>query len=229
MNKESNADLENRRPIKSRGMKLFQFLAQRLAASSVTPNMISCSSIAFGALAGASMAATTWVEATLLHGFLWLVAAAMIQGRLIANLLDGMVAVEGGKATVTGELYNEVPDRISDTFIFVGAGFACVGVTSLGWAAAVVAVFVAYTRAIGVSVGAGQVFAGPMAKPQRMALMTVVSVVLSALTFLDADQQLQSWILNGALAIIVLFGLVTAIRRLTIIGRAMQQNSRSQS
>ena len=50
-----------------------------------------------------------------------------IQLRLIANLLDGLVAVEGGKRTPTGELYNEAPDRIADTAVLVGAGYAVGG------------------------------------------------------------------------------------------------------
>ena len=32
----------------------------------------------------------------------------------LANMLDGLLAVEGGQQTKTGELYNEIPDRIAD-------------------------------------------------------------------------------------------------------------------
>lgn len=224
---ETPQEPANRRPIKSRGMRVFQLLARKLAESSITPNMISCSSMVFGFLAGLAMAATSWVTGnTVTSGLLWLVAAAMIQGRLIANLLDGMVAVEGGKATDTGELYNEVPDRVSDTLIFVGAGLASIGILWLGFAAAVVAVFVAYVRAIGASVGAGQVFVGPMAKPQRMALMTVVTVLLSGMSFFESDPSMQKTILNTALVVIVVLGLFTAIRRLNLIGNSMRENAR---
>jgi len=218
----------NRRPIKSRGMKVFQTLARKLADSSVTPNMISCSSMVFGLLAGLAMAATILApNNAVICGILWLVAAAMIQGRLIANLLDGMVAVEGGKATATGELYNEVPDRVSDTLIFVGAGYAAVGSLWLGLAATVVAVFVAYVRAIGASVGAGQVFAGPMAKPQRMALMTVVTLLLSGMSFFYSPFQAQRMVMNAALWIVVVLGLVTAVRRLNMIGNSMLGGDKS--
>jgi len=48
----------------------------------------------FGCGAGTSLAATAHVEGWMLRAC-WLGAAACIQLRLIANLLDGMVAVEG--------------------------------------------------------------------------------------------------------------------------------------
>src|SRR4029453_6658606 len=99
-------------------------------------------------------------------------------GRL-ANMLDGMVAVEGGKGGPTGDLWNEAPDRVADAAILVGAGFATGTTPLLGFGAALMAVFVAYVRALGASVGAGQIFLGPQAKPQRMAVMTVACLLLT--------------------------------------------------
>ena len=46
------------------------------------------------------------------------------QLRLTANMLDGMVALASGRASKVGELYNEVPDRVSDAAVFIGAGLA---------------------------------------------------------------------------------------------------------
>lgn len=217
----SELDHTNRRPIRSRGLKLFQVLAALLAKSSVTPNMISVSSSVFAALAGAAMLLTNWGERDWIIAILWTTAALMIQGRLIANLIDGMVAMEGGKATPEGELFNEVPDRISDVFILVGAGYSIVGLPVLGWAAAVVSVFIAYVRAIGASVGAGQVFAGPMAKPQRMAVMTLCCVVLAFMSGFGISHHWGAYVANGSLCIVVLFGLLTSFRRLRIISRFM--------
>ena len=48
-----------------------------------------------------------------------------------------MVAVEGGFRTKTGELFNEFPDRVSDTLVLLGAGYAGAPYgPTLGWAAA---------------------------------------------------------------------------------------------
>ena len=58
-----------------------------------------------------------------------------MQLRLLCNMLDGMVAVEGGKGSRTGEIYNEVPDRIADPLLLVPAGYA-IGLpygVELGW------------------------------------------------------------------------------------------------
>lgn len=130
----------------------------------------------FACGAGAALAATSHLAGWPQRGC-WLLAALLIQMRLIANLLDGMVAVEGRKGGPTGDLWNEAPDRLSDAVIFVGAGYAAGGSPLLGFGAALMAVFVAYVRALGASVGAGQIFAGPMAKPQRMFLITMLGVV----------------------------------------------------
>ena len=39
-------------------------------------------------------------------------------------MLDGMVAIEGGRQTKSGEIFNDLPDRIADALIFVCAGYA---------------------------------------------------------------------------------------------------------
>ena len=88
--------------------------------------------------------------------------------RLLANLLDGMVAVQANKASLLGEVFYEVPDRLSDLFILVGLGYAAQGIPTVGGLAATGAILTAYVRAFGASLGLGQDFRGPMAKPQRM-------------------------------------------------------------
>ena len=105
----------------------------------------------------------------------YFMAAACIQLRLLANLLDGMLAVEGGLGSPAGELYNEIPDRLSDVLILAAAGYAIPAIAwapELGWGVAVLAVLTAYVRAFGGSLGQPQDFCGPMGKPQRMAVMT---------------------------------------------------------
>ena len=54
-----------------------------------------------------------------------------VQLRLLCNLLDGMVAVEGGRSSPVGALYNEVPDRVADSLLLVALGYA-VGIPWLG-------------------------------------------------------------------------------------------------
>lgn len=110
------------------------------------------------------------------RGALLLLAALGCQLRLVCNLMDGLVAIESGKQAKDGPFWNEFPDRIADIFILVGLGFAA-GQPVLGWAAAAMAVLTAYTRELGRSCGLPADYCGPMAKPQRMALVTGAAVL----------------------------------------------------
>jgi phosphatidylglycerophosphate synthase len=218
-------ETSGRRPLKTRDWPVFKNLAALLARSGATPNIISFSSIVFGCLAGAALAATSHVTGWAARGC-WLAVAACVQLRLIANLLDGMVAVEGRKGGPVGDLWNEAPDRVSDAAIFIGAGYAAGSCPLLGFAAALVAVFVAYIRALGASVGVGQIFLGPAAKQQRMALMTFIAV-LSALLPEGVTVGLPGMDspISIILIVIIVLGLYTAWRRLLRIATLLRQKA----
>jgi phosphatidylglycerophosphate synthase len=210
---------EGRRPLKSRDQPIFKHFAAWLAGAGVSPNAISFTSIVFGAGAGLCFAATACTTGGA-QRLAWLGAAVCIQLRLIANLLDGMVAVEGRRGGPTGDLWNEAPDRVADAFIFIGVGYAAGGSPLHGYAAALLAVFVAYVRALGASVGAGQIFIGPMAKPHRMFVLTLLALAgailpgpIAAPLFDDAPVT----VVRLVLALIILGCVVTAFRRLSRI------------
>lgn len=163
---------DNRRPIAARATGWARALSTALARSSITPNQISLISIFFAAV-GAIV---------LVWGFSpWglLLAAICVQLRLLCNLLDGMVAVECGKQTATGGLYNEFPDRVADSLLIVALGYAAM-YPWLGWLGALLAALTAYVRVFGGSAGLDQDFRGPMAKPQRMAVLTLACVISAA-------------------------------------------------
>lgn len=168
--------------------------------------------------AGVALIATSWLDDPWIR-LCWLAAAGLIQLRLLANMLDGMVAMASGRASSIGELYNEVPDRLSDSAILIGAGYAVGSLPALGYLAAIVALFVAYTRAIGASVGAGQSFHGPMAKPQRMFIITVACLYCGVLphAWQPMDVTTGVGIVGAALAVIIVGGIITALRRLSFI------------
>lgn len=100
----------------------------------------------------------------------WLLIAAVgfCYVRLWFNMLDGMVALATGKASPTGEIANELPDRISDVLIFVGVAHSNLCYAVLGYWAALLALLVAYVGTLGQAVGAQREFSGLMAKPWRM-------------------------------------------------------------
>lgn len=212
------AEPEDRRPLASRQTGWAAALSRRLSATSITPNQISIASIGFSVVAGLCFWAAGSTAGALRAGLL-LIGALACQLRLICNLMDGMVAIEGGKQSADGPFWNEFPDRISDICIFVGLGLG-VHFAALGWAAACLSVLTAYTRELGRTVGLPADFVGPMAKPQRMAVVTAAAVV-------SVLEPLWSW--NGQMLLLALwlvaFGAAgTVVRRSARILRKLLQN-----
>ncbi len=185
------------------------------------PNAISVASAVFSAGAGACL---VWAGHAALAGVPWLFlgAALLMQVRLLCNLFDGMVAIEGGFRTKSGEIFNELPDRFADAFILIGAGY-CTNTSAwmpwLGWLATVLAMLTAYVRALGASAGAGQEFCGPMAKQHRMALITLACVGSAVLAWLKVETDLMPW----ALGVVVVGCGVTVFRRTFRIIRALER------
>jgi phosphatidylglycerophosphate synthase len=211
-----------RRPIASRERALSKRVASWLAARHVSPNAISLAGMLAGIAAGAAFAATMF-DGWQIVGFL--AAALLMQLRLLANMLDGMVAVQTARASPIGELFNEVPDRVSDAAILIGAGYAVGSSPELGYLAACVALFVAYVRAEGKVAGAHQEFCGPMAKQHRMFTLTF-ACLYAALAPRDWQPALESYpgrgVLAAALLLIVVLGTITAGRRLLRIAATLK-------
>lgn len=198
--------MSDRRPIASRNSKLAERIAKSLAKRGISPNFISQLSMVFAALAGGAF----WMSG--MTGGLWygaclVVAAIGCQFRLLCNLFDGMVAVEGGRGAPDGPFWNEAPDRVADALILVGLGLGS-GYPNLGWAAAVCSIGTAYVRELGTAQGLGSDFRGPMAKPHRMAIVTVAAI------FAIFAPAIFEWsVLHIALWIVVLGSIVTILRR----------------
>ncbi|MDB4972800.1 MAG: CDP-diacylglycerol--glycerol-3-phosphate 3-phosphatidyltransferase [Myxococcaceae bacterium] len=200
----------DRRPIATRDSPWAHRLAGRLAQLGLTPNFISVLSVLFATLGGLAL----WWSSKLLPFEacpFYLLTAVCIQLRLVCNLLDGMVAIEGGKKTPSGAVFNELPDRISDTVLFLGAGCGVGGAwgATLGFAASLSAMSTAYVRLLGASVGVPHDFSGPMAKQHRMALLTAAVLAAAVLCHFDRERAL----LACALWMVTVGSLWTAVRR----------------
>src|ERR1700738_1822805 len=103
----------DRRPLASRNTRWGNTLAAALARRGVSPNGISLAGLAMGILAGAVFTATAFTDGSA-QRMCWVAGAACVQLRLLANMLDGMVAVAARRTSKLGELFNEFPDRLSD-------------------------------------------------------------------------------------------------------------------
>ena len=207
----SNAG-SNRRPIKARSSAWAQKAASFLARTNVSPNQISVASVFF-AVIGAAILVWYPVPVGLLG------CAVAIQGRLVCNLVDGMVAVEGGKKSPLGQLYNEFPDRVADSFLIVALGYA-IDLPFIGWLGALAAALTAYVRVFGSSLGLPQDFRGPMAKQHRMAVMTG-GCVLGAIEQTSVGTM---YVLIVASFVIALGSLATCLTRSHAIAVQLRQN-----
>ncbi|HWL38817.1 MAG TPA: CDP-alcohol phosphatidyltransferase family protein [Gemmatimonadaceae bacterium] len=199
-----------RRHLRTREQRWPRALASALGNAGVRPNAISVLSIVVAAVAGFAL----WESGNIGGSWPLLVTAAIaIQLRLLCNMLDGLLAVEGGFKSKLGDLYNEIPDRIADALILIGAGYA---VRSLpygevvGWSAALLAVMTAYLRLLAGSLGARQLFIGPMAKQHRMFAMTL-GCLAAAIEHSRAGTVRALWL---ALAVVVAGSIITLVRRL---------------
>ncbi|HHW83288.1 MAG TPA: CDP-alcohol phosphatidyltransferase family protein [Actinomycetales bacterium] len=193
---------QDRRTIPQRSTSWASRIADVLTALRLTPNSISVVSVLVAAVGAAALVFSASVDGGARVGLLVL-AAVCLPLRLLLNMLDGMLAVERGMKTPTGDLFNELPDRIADLLVIAAAGYATAGVwmlgrdlgdagaggpvggtvdvgVAIGWAAAALAILTAYVRTLGVANGVGNFFGGPMAKPPRMWVL-VAAALLSIL------------------------------------------------
>jgi phosphatidylglycerophosphate synthase len=194
----------SRRPLRSRNSAAMKRLAATLALHGLRPNVISAAGMFAAFLGGAAL----WQAGSAIgssRSLMLLAAALACQLRLLANLLDGMVAVEGGLAQLDGAFWNEAPDRLSDIALFAGAGLAA-GLPALGWAVAALAVLTAYLRELGRAERLGVDFCGPMAKQQRMALLTAGCLAAALLPW-------PGPILSATLWLLLIGTAATALRR----------------
>lgn len=229
-----------RRPVKARGWRWIVATAHALAERRVSPNAISLASVLACGTAGALMASTPLAAAefgALWLRLFWLAAALLVLLRALCNVLDGMVAIERGVASPVGELWNELPDRLSDVAMLVGLGYAVGGSPTLGWAAAVAALLTAYVRAQCRAAGAPQDFRGVMSKPKRIAVVATCAGAMALLPTSVAAMQCGAsvrWV--GAdhawgvpavtLAVVLVGSLLTSAGRVRRAAAALRATSR---
>jgi phosphatidylglycerophosphate synthase len=201
---------EARRPLASRSTRWAGSLARTAVRAGLTADAISILSLLFAAAGAAALL-------TLRQPWNLFACAAGIQLRLLCNLLDGMVAIEGGRKSKVGVLYNEVPDRIADSLFLVALGYG-IGMPWLGWLAALAAAVTAYIRVLGGTFGLAQDFRGPLAKQHRMAVMTAGCLLGIGEWHWDGGQR----ILEAAAWIIAIGAIVTCGTRIRAISRELK-------
>ena len=128
---------------------------------------IHADAISYFSIAAAAVAALCFWQSTH-YPTLLIVAPLFCCLRLWCNMLDGMVALAAGEASQRGEILNDIPDRVSDVLIFVGAAHSGWMNPLFGYWAAILSLGTAYVGMLGQAVGAQREFGGLMSKPWRM-------------------------------------------------------------
>jgi phosphatidylglycerophosphate synthase len=154
-----------RRPI----AEIFRLTANWATAFCVRTG-IHADAISYSSMAVAGIAAICFWRASSLPVLL-LIAPLICFFRLWLNMLDGMVAIASGKASVRGEILNDLPDRVSDVIIFIGAAESGWMNPRLGYLTAMASVLTAYVGLFGQALGGARQFGGVMSKPWRMVVL----------------------------------------------------------
>jgi phosphatidylglycerophosphate synthase len=192
----------------------------------IHPDAISYLSI----VAAAGAAACFWQAGS--RPWLLFIGPAFCYLRLWFNMLDGMVALAAGKASLRGEILNEVPDRISDVLIFVGLAHSGLCSPFSGYWAAILALFTAYIGMFGQAVGVQREFSGLMSKPWRMVTVHVGAWVAVGLVWFGSAAPAAQYgghtVLDWTCFVVIAGCIQTVTIRLTRILRALGTKGGSQ-
>jgi phosphatidylglycerophosphate synthase len=114
---------------------------------------------------------------------------------------------------------NDLPDRVSDVLIFVGAAHSGLCHPLLGYWAAIFALLTAYVGTLGQAVGARRQFGGIMSKPWRMVALHVGAWLLLADAWLGWPLEWPlTWLDMAHLAVIAGCVQTIAVRLARIFG-----------
>src|SRR3989440_4873192 len=128
----------------------------------ISPDAISYLSI----LAALAAALCFWKSGK--NAWLLIIAPLFCYLRLWFNMLDGMVAVAAGKASARGEVFYDLPDRISDVIIFVGVAHSGPMNPFICYLTANLSLLSAYVGLFGQAIGERREFGGISPEPGRI-------------------------------------------------------------
>jgi len=211
----------SRRPIANLFRKTANFAVTLSLRWNIHPDIISYLSVVAAGVAGVCF----WKAKE--TPFLLLIGPLFCYFRLWLNMLDGMVALASHKASLHGEVVNEVPDRVSDILIFIGVAHSNLCLLPLGYWAAILAVFTAYIGIFGQAIGVQREFSGFMSKPWRMVTIHFGSWALWIQIWCGKSTTLGSnWTpLDWALVVIIFGCLQTIVIRLKRIIKSLYEKA----
>lgn len=195
----------SRRPIADLFRKTAHASVRLCVRLNIHPDAISYASMVAAALACAGLMVSASYPSMLL------IAPLFCYVRLWFNMLDGMVALASGKASLRGEILNDLPDRVSDVLIFAGLAHSAFCNPFLAYWAAIGAVFTAYVGTFGQAVAGRREFGGVMSKPWRMVMVHLGAWATFASIYLRGTHRLGALTIFDWVCIVVILGCIQTL------------------
>ena len=161
--------------LKGRFQDLLRPGVRLLARAGVTANQVTLAAAALSLL-------VAWVVFSAAPGrpLLYLLLPAWMLLRMALNAVDGMLAREFGQQSALGAYLNELCDVVADAALYLCL-LAVPGVHAhLLWTMVLLALLTEYAGVLGVMVGGGRRYEGPMGKSDRAFVVGLAGLLLAA-------------------------------------------------
>lgn len=199
-----------------KGNQLARRIALYLVSVGVSREWVAILGMVLGILAGLSFFVTSEIASP---GWFWLLGMIFCLLRIGTIQIVRSLSSDSSLSLSEDGFFNELPERVSDAVTMIGFGFAAYSSPWLGLGAALGAIFSAYVRSMGHTMGANEKDAsrGPMTRTHRLILVSTTSLLMicgiSYERFQTPIPQIALWtIIIGCLATIMIR--LTGLKRL---------------
>ena len=186
--------------LKPRFQALLRPVVERLVDRGITPNQVTLAALGLSALEGLLIllfAASAWPL---------LLLPLVLLLRMALNAIDGMLAREHGMESALGAILNELGDVLSDSLLYLPLAYVPGVPAALVVVVVVLAVVGEMAGLVGLQLGGGRRYDGPMGKSDRALVFGAIGLLLG----LGLEPGL--W-LGALLSIVVLLLLATIVNR----------------
>lgn len=194
-------------------------IAEFLAHSGISPNLLSLLSLACAVLAGLSFALSG--TASSVNHFLVLALVCVCLNALLDGF-DGLVARAVGRASQRGDFIDHVVDRYSDVFIIGGIIFGGYAGWRIGLVAVIGVLLASYMGTQAQAVGLNRFYGGVLGRADRI-VMIISATALTLLYPLPIPSvgSVSFSFLGWLIVILAVLGHATALQRVVYIWRQL--------
>ena len=174
---------------------------RRIAALGITANQVTVFAVIVSVLVGGIV----WAAAPD-RPLVYLLLPGWMLLRMALNAVDGMLAREFGQQSRLGVYLNELSDVVADAALYLSL-LGVPGVNlHLVWAFVVLAALTEYAGVLGLMIGAGRRYDGPMGKSDRAFVVGVLGLLL-------AIEWIGAGVVEGVVLLASVLCVLTVVRR----------------